>query len=139
MARQVWLDGLKVGDEVAVDFRASGAGCKVFRIDAIIVNQRYSRIFVVHGMRFSPAGNHIPIDSHSSFMNLETWPGMCCLEDPDEECLVPTPQPTRREASRLWHLRDTFGKLMSDPQRVLTFEQMEKMIRIVIPNYEPRW
>ena len=131
MNRQDFLDSLKVGDEVSGDYRASGRPCKTYRVQEIIQTSKYGRAFLVNRMRFSPAGGFI-----SDNNDLETWPGPCCLEDPDSESLGWGSQPTRREVSRRQHALTIFAALST---KSLTTDQLVSMIKIKFPDYVPEW
>lgn len=132
MTRQEYLDGLRMGDEVAVDYHTGGRGCKVFRVQAISQSTSQPRTFVVHGISFSRRGEHVD-DS-----GVDTWPGPCCLEDPDGEVLGRGPQLTRRQSSERWHAAETLRKLAACLDDLPT-DKLVAMVRAVLPGYEPRW
>lgn len=129
--RQKWLNSLVVNDEVALDFRTQGRGCKVYRIQEIVSTKKYSRAFRVNGSIFSPAGEHIPDDGH------ESWPSSCCLENPDILDIHCGSQ-TRRQGSERWHAIVTLTSLVKCLEHVPT-DKIVAMIRGFNPKYEPRW
>jgi hypothetical protein len=130
MTRQEFLDNLKVGDEVSVDYRASGRGCKTFKLQELIRTKKYDRAFLVHGMRFSPTGGLILDD------DTEMWPSSCCLEDPDSDNLGWGPQPKRRDVSRRLRALRFFASL---DKKSLTTDELVAMIRVKFPDYVPDW
>jgi hypothetical protein len=130
VTRQEWLDGLKVGDEVAIEYR--GRGSKVFRVEAITSRDghEHERFFLVGGLMFTATGMRFNYEGY------EEVPGFCSLEDPDVELLDSL---TRREVSRRWHIEEVFTRIMNYPELTLSYDQLEKMIKVVYPDYEPVW
>ena len=132
-SRQTFLDMRVVGDEVAVDFRTQGKGCKVFKILEIVSTPKHPRLFVLtSGLRFSADGQYAG-KSDDEFL---TWPGPCCLEDPDSGELFWKTDLTRRQESERWHARETLDRLV---RANLSAEQVIAMIKVVCPDYKPDW
>lgn len=142
MTRQEWLDGLRVGDEglrpeVAAVYQASGE-CRVFRVSAVTEGPagRVIEVEDSHGrkMRFSGRGESVDLVSGET----KLWP--CLLEDPDGEAPGTSPPVTRRWVSEIQHARATLGDLTRWPRlSELTLAQVVAMVRVVRPDYEPRW
>jgi hypothetical protein len=98
----------------------------------IVPVAKHPRTFVVRGRRFTAEGVLICDDG------VVKWPGECCLEDPDSQCLGWGEQPTRRQNSERWHVLDTLNKLQPALNGFPT-EKLIEMIRTVIPGYKPEW
>ena len=128
MDRQAWLDSLKVGSEVAVEW--SDQVVKVFPVEAIISKDGFDRVFVAGRLSFTPDGIRIGLEDYANL------PGYCKLENPDGGWMSGS---TRREMSRFFHVREVFARILTSPVTQLTCEQMERMIKVVYPDYEPKW
>ena len=132
--RQTWLDGLVEGDEVALDFRTRGEGCKIYKIQRILSTSKRERVFQVNGMLFSCGGEHIYERDPQS-----VWPSDCCLEDPDSESLGYGSRITRKEDSERWHVQMTLSGLFVEGFEGIPTSKLVDMVRVLRPDYEPKW